>query len=296
MSAEIKKSLVSTDWLLDHLDDENLRIIDITLDRTEQPDGTFEIQSGRSSYMTAHIPGAQFADLLGKLSDKESDLAYTLPSAEDFAHEVSALGINNNNQVVIYTRSYSALATRLWWMFRAFGFEGAAVLDGSFAKWEREGKPICDRPTEPAPANFSAALNPAVVATLDDVQATMAKVDADNGNSCLIDSLSVDYFHGKAGDNYGYGRLGHIPGAINIPTETMLNPETGEFLPAVEIEKIFKQSLGDLNGRYIAYCGGGIAASQNVFALHLIGKKDVALYDGSLQEWVKDAARPLSTD
>lgn len=294
MSNKLINTLVSTDWLLKHLDDDNLCIIDITLESVEQADGTKNLQNGRASYEKAHIPGTQYADLLGNLSDQQSNLAFTLPSAESFAQEVSALGVTNNSQVVIYSRTYQPFATRLWWMFNAFGFEGTALLDGSFAKWKKEGKPISNEPTTPIPAKFTAKLNSSLIATLDEVQASSEL--SDTNNSCLIDSLPNAYFHGNAGDSYGYGRLGHIPTATNIPTDNLLNPETGEFLALDQIETIFKEAVGNLNGRHIAYCGGGIAASQNVFAMHLIGKKDIALFDGSLEEWVKQDSRPLSVD
>ena len=290
----VPSSLVTSEWLEQHLSEEKLRILDVTVKATTDKNGKFEMTCGREDYENVHIPGAQFADLLTELSEPKAPFPYTFPTAERFSAAMEKLGIGDDCSVIVYCNGFGAFATRMWFIFRAFGFDNVAVLDGGLGKWLGENRPVNsgDEPVKSTSASFTARLNKDLLASKEDVIAEIGK----GGDSCvLLDAFTNDYFHGKAGDVFGYGRLGHITGAINLPMETTVNPETGEYLPSEDLKKIAERVTPDTNEKIIAYCGGGIGATQNIFALHLLGYNNVSLYDGSLQEWAADESLPMET-
>ncbi len=149
--------LVETDWLETHLADPALRVLDCTIAMTRQAGGGWQSASGRAGFEKGHIPGAQFVDLTRDLKDHASPYSYMLPSAVDFAATVAALGIGNDTQVVIYTAAVPWWATRLWWMFRVFGHDRVAVLNGGLGKWRKENRPLTNDTAQYAQADFRAA-------------------------------------------------------------------------------------------------------------------------------------------
>ncbi|MGH7266411.1 MAG: sulfurtransferase, partial [Candidatus Rokuibacteriota bacterium] len=148
--------LVDTAWLEAHLADPALRVFDCTTHLAPHPETIFRITSGRADWATAHVPGAGFLDVDGELSDTESGLMFTLPSAERFAAAMSARGVGDGTRVVLYSATSTIWATRVWWMLRVFGFDDAAVLDGGWEKWTREGRPVASGPCTYPPARFEA--------------------------------------------------------------------------------------------------------------------------------------------
>jgi len=281
--------LVGTEWLAEHLGQSDLRILDCTVHLAFNPVTMFEISSGGADFERGHIPGAQFVDVLTELSDTSHPVPLMAPGAAQFASVMSAHGITDDTRVVLYSGQNVYWATRVWWLFRVFGFAGAAVLNGGLQKWRREARPIETGPARPQPpADFIVREQTPLIATKAEVLAAIG-----DGAVCTINALPEDQHWFTSGVHYG--RPGHITGSINLPSEDLLDPETNEFLPARELRRRFDR-VGAFTERVITYCGGGIAASADAMALVMLGRPDVKLYDGSLLEWATDPSLPMELD
>lgn len=275
--------LVSTDWLAGELGRPDLRVLEATVHLRSGPDGFF-LESGWADWDAGHIPGSAFADLIEALSDRESPLPCMAPSADQFARELEALGVGEGTRVVVYDRVGTHWATRLWWLLRAFGFDDAAVLDGGWRAWTAERRPVSTEPSPPpAPVRFAAQPRPELFASKEDVLAAL-----DEPTTCIVNALGREQHRGE---EVGFRRPGHIPGALNVPSQELLDPATGRYLPREQLAERFAGVLE--RPRAITYCGGGIAATNDAFVLSLLGHRDVAVYDGSLEEWAADPALPL---
>jgi len=274
-------TLVTAEWLSEHLNDPDLVVLDCTVLVEPDEDGGFRIVSGRANYETGHIPTAGFADLMGDLSDGDSSISFAVPSPEQFAAAIGALGVGDDTRVVLYDASGSMWAARVWWMLRWVGFDRAALLDGGLNAWTAEGRPLSTEPATRSARNLTPNVRPELIADGDEVFASIGD-DAVN----LIDALSEAHYRGEISM---YGRPGHIPGASNVPVFSLVD-DTGRYRSNEELAKIFG---GDRDTRTITYCGGGIAASADAFILTRLGHTDVAVYTASLQEWAADPANPL---
>jgi thiosulfate/3-mercaptopyruvate sulfurtransferase len=280
---------VSPEWLRKHLDDPTLRVLDATVVLELDPEGgDVTIESGGPGWAEGHIPGAGFADLI-ELSDPGQPLRFMLPPAEEFAEGMAALGVGPGTQVVAYDRTDGIWAARLWWMLRAFGFDEVSVLDGGFRAWCETGGPVStDVPEHPPASPFAASLRRELLATSEDVERYVL-----DGGACLVNALDAPLFTGDV--PVAHKRSGRIPGSVNVAASGLLDPETNRFLPEEELRRRF-EAAGVLGERpIVTYCGGAIAASFDALALALIGRDDVAVYDGSLVEWAEDPERPLET-
>ncbi len=284
--------LVSTDWLAEHLADDDVRVFESTV-FLRPGDRGFRVESGRAEYESGHIPGAGFLDLQADFSDNEQRLRFMMPSAEAFAEAAGRHGISESSKLVLYDRSGSMWAARLWWMFRSMGCEGAAVLDGGWNRWSAEGRAISMDEATYAPTTFTPAADPARFADLNEVLAFTAS--GDGGGSCLINALGRDQ-HSGADGGQRYGRAGHIPGSTNVPAMELTDPETGLFRPAKELGNLFEEAGADRTQRVVTYCGGGIAASNDALVLSLLGYENVAVYDASMSEYAADPSLPLEVD
>ncbi|MFN0163875.1 MAG: sulfurtransferase [Burkholderiales bacterium] len=279
--------LADTAWLAAHLGDADLRIFDCTTILKPDANGALQAISGRADYERGHIPGARYIELQQDLSDKSSRWRFTLPGAAQFAAAMEALGVSDDSRVVLYSTGSYIWATRVWWMLRVFGFTRAAVLDGGFATWVKEGRPVA---TGPAPVaerrgSFTARFHPEMV--VDSAQVLAATKDPTN---TLVNALSRESFEGRG--TSPYGRPGRIPSSVSVPAATMLAADQ-TMLPAGELAKALGERATAGAGRVITYCGGGIAATGNTFALALLGLDNVAVYDASLQEWATNPAMPM---
>lgn len=278
--------LVSTQWLADHLGESDVRVLDCTTHLRPDPPNVFRVESGLADWEAGHIPGAAYVDLQGELSDLSSSLRFMLPSAEQFAAAMSAKGIGDGHRVVLYSTTTPQWATRIWWMLRAFGFDNASVLDGGYAKWVAEGRETSTAASTYPAASFTATLRPGL---LVGKQAVLAGLSDD---SCMVLNALAPTQHAGT-DARNYGRPGRIAGSTNVPAASLLDGETGAFLPAEQLRKAFDEAGAFEAGRVIHYCGGGIAASATAFIMTLLGHDDVALYDASLSEWAVDEALPM---
>ena len=282
--------LVSTDWLAEHLADDDVRVFETTVFLRPRDGSGRLVQSGRAEYESGHVPGAGFLDLQGDFSDNAQRLRFMMPSAEAFAEAAGRHGISESSKLVLYDRSGSMWAARLWWMFQSMGCKGAAVLDGGWRRWSAEGRPGSTDAAAYEPAIFTPTADPARFADLDEVRAFVESGDA--GGSCLINALGREQYSGADGGQT-YGRPGHIPGSTNVPAMELTDPETGLFRPAEELASLFEQAGADRTQRVVTYCGGGIAASNDALALSLLGYGDIAVYDASMSEYAADPSLPL---
>ena len=281
--------LVSTQWLEEHLRDPSLRILDCTCYLHPLPGGDMRAESGRADYEKGHVPGAAFADLIGDLSDPSSPLRFTLPDEGRFAMAMSRLGVGDGTRVVIYSGGSLTWAPRLWWMLRAFGFDEAYVLDGGWPKWKAEGRPVATGVEDYPPAAFRAQPRPGLFVGRDEVAAAL-----EDPQVVLVNALTPEQHAGTGGSDYG--RPGRIPGSVNLPARDLIDPATMAYRPLPDLRERFAEA-GVMDGRrVVAYCGGGIAASADAMVLTMLGVRDVAVYDASLQEWAKDPNLPMDRD
>lgn len=268
-------SLVSTGWLADHLGEPGLTILDATWHMFATG------RSGADEYSAAHIPGAVFFDI-DALSDHDHPAPHMLPSAAAFGAAMESLGVGRDDRIIVYDNSSLRSAARGWFTLRHFGAERVAILDGGLQKWIAEGRPTESGDPPSRPARFEARARGDVVAK---------DMILDGIDRPLIDARGAARFAGAEPDPRPGVAPGHIPGARNIPYATLYR-EDGRFRPAEELRRIFEEAGADPEAPFIASCGSGVTASSLLFAAHLLGNRDGALYDGSWSEWGADPATP----
>lgn len=287
--------LVTTDWLEEHLEDPDLRIIDASVLMKQDENGV-QLESGRELYDKEHLPGAVFADLLHELSDPDADLPFTAPSHEYFVNKITELGIGDGMFIIIYDRgalvdapfSASDWASRLWWQLRLEGFDQVAILAGGLPKWKQEKRPLTNERVDYPTATFNGRRRPELLADKRDIQEAMH-----HSSTVLVNCLSPAEFKGESD---AYPRKGHIPGSKNIFFGDVTDPVTKGLPDKEKLKQIFEPSGAlDPDKRVVTYCGGGIAATWNAFALAMLGRFDVAVYDGSMNEWTADENLPLES-
>ena len=277
-------TLVTTQWLSEHLDDPDLVVLDCSVRVEQSEDGGVEVLSGLADYESGHIPSAGFADLMGDLRDSESPHNFALPTPERFAEVMGALGVGDETRVVLYDGSNSAWAARVWWMLRWVGFDRAALLDGGLGAWTAEDRPLSIEAASQPLRQLTPALRPELISDRDEVLAAI-----ENDSVHVIDAMPAPHYQGEM---VMYDRPGHIVGASNVPITGLLD-ESGHFRP---LDELAAMHHGDLDARAITYCGGGIAASSNAFVMTRLGYTDVAVYIASLQEWAADPALPMEVE
>jgi thiosulfate/3-mercaptopyruvate sulfurtransferase len=281
--------LIETDELEAELGAEDLRIIDCNVHLTPKPEGGYEISSGLEDWRAAHIPQSCFLEFEDELSDDHPTLRFMLPSAEQFARVMSENGIGNGHRVVVYSRGANYWATRLFLMFREFGFDQVRVLNGAWDKWAAEQRPTTQAAPDWPAAVFTAIEPAGRIIGKDQVLAAL-----DDPGTCIMNALSPAIHSGKI-HNAPYGRPGHIKGSVNLYALELIDPETNRFADAQTLRAKFDEVSALEADHVITYCGGGISATTNAFALMLLGKTGIAVYDGSMMEWGKDESLPMET-
>ncbi|MBL6933928.1 MAG: 3-mercaptopyruvate sulfurtransferase [Alphaproteobacteria bacterium] len=276
-------SLVSTKWLADHLSAPDVLIVDA---------GWFlpgEERNGQEEYKNAHIPGAVFFDIDG-FADTKSDLPHMLPGPDAFSSMMGHMGIGTGHRIVVYDRHGLFSAARVWWTLCTFGHDEVAILDGGFPKWQREGRPISNLPIIPRERPFRARLNNLMVRDLAQVRKNI-----DTSKAQLLDARGAARFKGEAPEPREDLRSGHIPGSLNLPYTELSDPEDGTVLDAEALTALFDAAGINRVRPVITTCGSGITACVLAFGLHLLGHKDVAVYDGSWAEWGSRDDTPIET-
>ncbi len=281
--------LIETADLAALIGDPRLCVFDCTVHLIPNLDIGYVAKPGREDFEKGHIPGAQFIDLQADLSAPHPKLRFMLPSAEAFAAAMGRFGVGDDSRVVIYSTTTPQWASRVWWMLRNYGFDGAAVLNGGFKKWAAEGRPVETGPAKPRPpANFVVRADRKLMA---DKEAVLAAIGDDA--ICTLNALSREQHTGSGGTVYG--RVGRIAKSVNVPAAGLIDPQTGAYLPPAQLRAKFDAVGAFAKPQVITYCGGGIAASSDALILTMLGHPDVRLYDASMSEWSNDPALPMET-
>ena len=268
-------SLVSTQWLAEHLGEPDLVVVDSSW---------FMPSSGRSGgqeYLAVHIPGARFLDI-DELSDRSNPAPHMLPTAAEFGDAMERIGVGRDDRILVYDNSPIRTAARGWFMLRHFGAEKVAILNGGFQKWLAEGRPTDSGEPALRQARFDAAERDEVV--------TMQQLIAGLGLPWL-DARGRPRFEGTEPDPRPGVAAGHAPGARNLPFGSLYR-EDDTFKPVEELRRLFAEAGIDPARPFVASCGSGVTANSLIFAAHLLGNDDTRLYDGSWSEWGADPATP----
>jgi thiosulfate/3-mercaptopyruvate sulfurtransferase len=285
-------ALISTDDLAARLGRPDLRVYDCTTylePAAPGSDDPYTVVSGRQTFVAGHVPGADFLDLQGELSATDTRLKFTMPPAEHLARAFGRHGLGDGSRVVLYSIGSMMWATRVWWMLRALGFDGAAVLDGGFDRWQAEGRPVeAGEAKGYPPATFTPRPRPDRF-----VDKAAVKAAIGDPGTVTVNALGPQFHQGLEPSRYG--RPGRVPGSVNVPAATLVDPATKKFVSPADALARFTEAGIDRDRRVIAYCGGGISATIDLFLLHQLGFDDLTLYDGSMGEWAKDPSLPIET-
>lgn len=273
--------LVSTDWLEHNLDLPDLRIIDCTW---FMPDAG---RDPRAEHEALHIPRSVYFDI-DEIADSDSDLPHMLPSPTKFSARVRKLGLGDGLTIVAYDNNTFYASARAWWMFRAMGHEDIKVLDGGFAKWQAEGRPVDDMPARPSERHFTPRTNSFLVRDLDQMRGNLT-----SRREQVVDTRSAARFAGSVAEPRPGLKAGHIPGAKNVPATDLLAAD-GTLKDGQALTALFAAAGVDLERQITTSCGSGVSAAVANLALARIGKLDAALYDGSWTEWGSQQDTPIA--
>jgi thiosulfate/3-mercaptopyruvate sulfurtransferase len=278
--------LISTEELARRQGAPGLRVFDCTIYQTPGPDGLYVARSGRDNYDKGHIPGAAYLDLIADLSDKGSKFRFTLPPLETLTKTFAAKGIGHGTHVVLYSHGLPSWSTRVWWMLRAVGFDDVSILDGGLDKWIAEKRPLETEASVFTPATLSLRARPGAFVAASEMKAAIGKADV-----LSLNALSREQHAGSGG--MVYGRAGRIAGSSCVPATSLLNADK-TLKPIAQLRAAFETVGASQDKRILCYCGGGIAATVDAFVLTaMLGHRNVAVYDNSMQEWANDPSLPM---
>ena len=276
------KTLVSTDWLAQHLNDPDLRVLDASWYLPEAG------RNARDEYDAAHIPGARFFDI-DEISDKASDLPHMAPPVEKFMSRMRAMGVGDGHQVVVYDGAGLLLAARVWSLFKLMGQENIAVLDGGFPKWQADGHAVEDMPPMVRDRHMTVRFQNHLVRDVTQVSSASKLKDI-----TIVDARAANRFRGEVPEPREGLRAGHIPGSRSVPFTSLLNADKTMKSPD-ECRAVFEAAGVDLTKPIITSCGSGVTAAILALALERMGHHKWSLYDGSWAEWGMFPTVPVAT-
>lgn len=272
MATDDPRTLVSTEWLAAHLNDPDLRVIEASWHMPATG------RNARAEYDAEHIPGARFFDI-DEISDQRSSLPHMAPPVEKFISRMRAMGVGDGHQVVVYDAAGLFSAARVWWTFRLMGKIDIAVLDGGLPKWKAEGRPLEDMPPMVRDRHITVQRQAHWVKDVSQVAAA-SKL----GDWQILDARSAPRFRGEVEEPRAGLRSGHIPGSLNVPYTTLLNPD-GTMKSPEGLRAAMDAAGVDLGKPAITSCGSGVTAAIISLALEILGHRNHSLYDGSWTEW-----------
>lgn len=278
------KWLVETDWLEKHLGAPGLVVMDATWTMPGEP------KLGYDHYREAHIPGSIFFDI-EDLSDTSSPYPHMLPPPEKFASRMNKMGVGDGMKVIVYDNKGIFSSPRAWWMFRVMGHEDVAVLNGGLKKWVAEGRAVESGPAGlRSDRHFTARKNSEFVRDISDMIRAVQE-----GRLQIVDARSKPRFEGHEVEIRPVPRLGHMPGARNVPYGTLIGGN-GAMKSADELRAAFESAGINPDKPVITTCGSGITACILALALGILGNEYTAVYDGSWAEWASVPSAPVVTD
>lgn len=280
---------VSTEWLAAHLGDPEIRIVDIR-GKVLPPGSKPRYVPKRGDYDDGHLPGAVFVDWTRDIVDVDDPIPSQVAGPDAFCAKMTELGIGDDTLVVAYDDYDHIFAGRLAWALRYYGHDAVRILDGGWSRWIAEARPTTrDVPRPAAPSTpFVARVRSSLRVSADEVAAAIGRSDV-----LLVDARAPDQYAGLVS---AAGRGGHIPGARNVHYAALIDATTGCFRPRSDLARTFEQAgvdVAHLPPRVIVYCNGGISCTVPLHALQMLGRADVAVYDGSWNEWGPDERRPI---
>ena len=275
--------LVSTQWLADHIKDANVRVLDATF----KLPGVLPLP--KDDFLNAHIPGAVFFDV-DAVSDHTSDLPHMFPGADQFGRDVGALGIGNDDTVVVYDAGGWVAAPRAWWMFLSFGHKNIRVLDGGLKKWLAEGRVVETGEAKPTPKTFKANFDAARVRSMQQMIGNL-----ESKAEQVIDARPSGRFDGSVPEPRVGLRGGHIPGSRSVPYAGLFDANTGAMKSLDDLRAAFSGAGVDFKKPIVTSCGSGVSAGVLTLALYRLGIADTALYDGSWSEWGIGGGPPVAS-
>jgi thiosulfate/3-mercaptopyruvate sulfurtransferase len=277
----MSKNLVSTDWLGQNLGAPNLAVIDASWYLPAQN------RDGKAEYLARHIPGAVHFDI-EDVSDHASSLPHMMPPTEQFARQMSELGIGDRMTIIVYDGAGLFAGPRVWWMLRVFGAQDVRILDGGLPKWLSEGRPTERGAVRRVPATFAPRFDAKAVADRNRVRKAL-----ETGVAQVIDARSAERFTGAAPEIRPGLPSGHMPGALNAPSVSLL--EKGRLKSLAELAEVLDRAGLDRDRPVITSCGSGVSAAIISLALDELGTPAEALYDGSWTEWASIEGSPIAT-
>ena len=272
--------LVTTDWLEAHLDDPDVRVVDMrgyVSTRQVEPGVEEATYKGAfEEYLASHIPGAVYLDWTVDIVDPDDPVPAQIAGPERFSQALGARGVGDGTRVVAVDHMGGQFATRLWWALNYYGHDKVSVLDGGWNRWVDEGRPTEEGPVSAPSATFTPRIRHEWRATAADVLEMLGREGLQ-----LLDARDVGQFTGTRRRG---PRGGHIPGARSVPRELFF-AETGGFLPIAEIGEKLRALGVDHERPTVAYCNGGVAATVVLYHLRRLGAPSLTNYDGSWNEW-----------
>lgn len=277
--------LVETAWLETRLGMPNVKVLDASWHLPETG------RKARAEWIAERIPGAQFLDL-DLVSNPASPYPHTVAEPMVFSDEVTALGVEHNDHVIVYDTVGLYSAARAWWLFRLYGYDKVSVLNGGLPKWKEEGRRIeSGQPEMPVPSfPFEVGFRPKLMRILPQIRENL-----ETRAEQVLDARGPGRFRGTEPEPRAGLRGGHIPGSRNLPYSALMDPATGLLREADELQKLFADAGVTQDKPVVCTCGSGITACALAFGLHLLGRGDVAVYDGSWTEWASQEDTPAET-